>query len=432
MGKFFEELGTELSNREQAIYDGSAGLPEEKRLAYIASWRKRGGKSPPLPTPKVVTESPTENYPCPHRGEQTGERVGCASCKDRTLEVYSCEIYGKCVLDRRPTATDVSCCKWCSDRPPLIAKASTLPVSMVMPSDKRPHIYRGGVLQIHVTRACDRSCFACTQGSNLAGPVEFISVEQFRAAVESLKDYFGVVGIFGGNPTLHPQFDELCSILRDKIPYLQRGLWSNHPKGKGKICSITFNPAFSNLNVHQSQEAYDEFARDWPDCKPYLKGLDCDSRHSPPFVAMKDVIPDEAERWKLIQDCDVNKNWSALIGVFRGQLRGWFCELAGAQSMLHQHEPDYPDTGVPIVPGWWKQGSESFSEQVRKHCHECGVPLRGHGELANTGHSEQVSETHRAIYRPKRIGREVQVVTELIQLGSPLQRATDYLENGRA
>lgn len=303
---------------------------------------------------------------------------------------------------------------------------------MVLPSDRRPHIWQEGILQIWVTRACDRSCFGCTQGSNLAGKPGFITVDQFKVAVDSLRDYFGVVGIFGGNPVLHPQFDQLCTILRGAIPWERRGLWCNHPKGKGRTASITFNPAVSNLNVHESAEAWAEFERDWPECQPHLKGLDSDSRHAPPYVAMKDVIPDEAERWKLIGSCDINRNWSAMIGVFRGQLRGYFCEIAAAQAMLHQDEPDYPDTGVPVIPGWWKQDHAAFEAQIRKHCHECGIPLRGHGSLANSGPAEQVSATHAGIYKPKRPCRQVDVVTNLIQLGSPLARATDYLENGKA
>lgn len=353
------------------------------------------------------------------------------------MEIYQCSIHGKCVIPNAPKANDVKCCRFCSDRivdPSILPSQKqmttpkSVPVKMVYPDERRHGIYRDGIIQIHVTRACDRSCNNCTQGSNLKGGVHHMTPEQFRAAVESVRDYFGVIGVFGGNPVLSPHFDEYCAILRGAIPWEQRGLWSNHPKGKGRQCAITFNPAYSNLNVHQSQEAWDEFARDWPECRPYLKGLDSDSRHSPPFVAMRDVIPDEAERWPLIGDCDINRNWSALIGVFRGQLRAWFCEIAGAQAMLHQDEPDYPDTGVPVTPGWWKGGEGAFAHQVRKHCHECGIPLRGHGALANSDEPSQVSETHAGIYRTR--GGNVERVTELIQLGSKLQRVTDYIENG--
>lgn len=439
---FIEELGRELIGRNLAIWQGPVeGLAEHKRQAYIRAWKKQAGQ----PVGAIPRADQSEPEPCPHLGPPTGEMVGCRTCNKASgakVEVYSCALHGRCTVSRAPAANDIHCCRGCDDHPENVrrresrrkvaavpvSKPHHLPVEMVMPSQKRPHIYRGGILQIHVTRACDRACNNCTQGSNLKGRVEFISPDLFRCAVESLKDYFGVVGIFGGNPCLHPQFDELCKILRGAIPFEQRGLWSNHPKGKGKVAAVTFNPAFSNLNVHQSQEAYDEFAHDWPQCRPYLKGLDSDSRHSPPFVAMRDVIPDEADRWRLIQDCDINRNWSAMVGVFRGQLRGWFCEIAGAQASLHQDEPEYPDTGVPITPGWWKQGQDAFAHQIKKHCHECGVPLRGRGALANGDEPSQFSETHASIYRTR--GGKTEQATELIQLGSPLKRITDYIENG--
>jgi hypothetical protein len=297
---------------------------------------------------------------------------------------------------------------------------------MKAPRDRRPTVWSGGVLQIHVTRACDLSCHHCTQGSQLSGKPVMMSPSEFETACKSLQGYFGIVGVFGGNPCLHPYFAELCEILRSYFPRQKCGLWSNNLRGHGAICRATFNPSVSNLNVHLSQAAYDEMKRDWPECHPV--GLETDSRHSPPFVAMQDVIADEAERWRLIGQCDVNQFWSAMVCVVRGQVRGYFCELAGAQSMLHENDPDWPDLGVPAVPGWWNQGIEAFEQQVRWHCHRCGVPLRGYGELAVGGQREQVSQTHLAIYKPKQRGREVQLVTQIEDLRrAPEARATDYI-----
>lgn len=301
---------------------------------------------------------------------------------------------------------------------------------MVPPGQKRKSAggdFLGGVIQIHVTRACDKACFGCTQGSNLGGKPVMISVEQFEQACASLADYFGIAGLFGGNPAQHPQFDELCRILAKYIPFERRGLWCNNPLGKGAIMRKTFNPRVSNLNVHLDRDAYNEFKRDWPESLPF--GLKEDSRHSPPFVAMLDVVPDEAERWGLIANCDINRNWSAMICSVRGQLRGYFCEIAGAQAMLHQHDPTWPDTGIPVKPGWWKRPMGDFAEQVRWHCHRCGVPLKGYGELAVGGRVEQTSATHADIYKPKRAGREVELVTLRTQLGNPLEKMTDYLGN---
>jgi hypothetical protein len=319
-----------------------------------------------------------------------------------------------------------------------------LPSTMKSPQDKRP-VWRGGILQVWTTRACDQACFGCTQGSNLAGKPGMISPEQYEQALKSLECYWGIVGMFGGNPAMHPQFEELCRIERGLIPWEQRGVWCNHPRGKGATMRITFNPAYSNLNVHLDRSAFDEFCRDWPECRYKLLGIDPawpeardfsadhigDSRHSPVYVAMQDIIPDEDERWRLIGRCDVNQLWSAMICVFRGQLRGYFCEIAASQAMLHQHEPDYPDLGVPIEPGWWDQGMDAFDEQARFHCHACGFPMRGYGDLAVGGTTEQVSATHAAIYKPKTRGRPVQLVSLRSDVREDaLGKGTNYVQNG--
>lgn len=301
---------------------------------------------------------------------------------------------------------------------------------MIAPGTRRPTAYRQGIVQIHITRSCDLACFGCTQASQLGGKATMITLEQFETACRSLDGYFGVVGLFGGNPAMHPKFPELCEIFRKYFPKVQRGLWCNNPRGHGKVMRETFDPSHSNLNVHLVQSAYDEFKRDWPECSPV--GLKTDSRHSPPYVAMKDVIADEAERWRLIGDCDINKFWSAMIGVFRGEVRGYFCEIAGAQAMLHQHEPDYPDTGTPATPGWWRLGMDAFAGQVRKHCHDCGVPLRGHGALAQSADGvEHVSAAHADVFKPKKKDRRVELVTVRDQLGAPLGKMTDYIGNAK-
>lgn len=301
---------------------------------------------------------------------------------------------------------------------------------MVAPPQIREGKPLGGVIQVWVTRACNLSCFGCTQGANLAGNPGMIAPEQFETAVITLRDYFGVVGMFGGNPCLHPQFPSLCSILRKHIPYARRGLWSNNIHGYGLICRQTFNPSVSNLNVHLDKEAWIEIKRDWPEARPF--GLVEESRHSPPYVAMVDVVGDEEERWNLISRCDINRHWSALVGVFRGQLRAWFCEIAGAQSMLHQHEPDYPDTGLLVIQGWWRRPMIVYAEQARKHCHECGVPLRGYGELSQAAEGkEQTSKTHEGIYHPKRLNRLVELVTDRCQLQSKDLRFTEYLQGAQ-
>jgi len=305
---------------------------------------------------------------------------------------------------------------------------------MKAPGDIRP-TWRNGIIQVHVTRACDLSCTGCTQGSNLAGKPVMMSLENFEAAVKSLRDYYGVVGIFGGNPTLHPQFDKLCEIFEDHIPFERRGLWSNNLNGYGDLIRRVFNPRVSNINVHGEVKALNEVRNFWPevldDYGRNFKGME-QSRHSPPFVAMKDMKNlSEEDMWKLIGSCDINKYWSAMVCQFRGELRGFFCELAGAQSMLHEHEEDYPDTGIKIEDGWWNLPITKFEHQIEKHCPECGIPLRGKGDLDN-GSTEYVSVSHLPVYKLKKAaGKTLKLINYTNELDGNVQTVTEYVSNGQ-
>jgi hypothetical protein len=305
--------------------------------------------------------------------------------------------------------------------------------NMVPPGAHKPGKWREGVIQIFVTRSCNEACFYCTQGSQLAGKPAMITPELFEQAVISLKDYFGVVGVFGGNPATHPKFPELCEILAKHIPWRQRGLWCNNPMGHGKLMREIFNPEHSNLNVHLDQNAYNEFKRDWPESKPC--GLYDDSRHSPVFGSPSKLGVSESEMWNRIANCDINRHWSAMVAPFRGELRAYFCEIAGAQAMLMQNIEGYPDTGLPVTEGWWKKPLEDFKNQIEHHCTRCLVPYRGLGELAqqtDPDAKEMTTEDYALIYHPKRKERPVEVVSDLYQLQpASLRSFVDYIGNSK-
>ncbi len=310
-------------------------------------------------------------------------------------------------------------------------------LNMKAPGYPKPGKWRNGVIQIWLTRACDLSCYNCTQGSNLGGNPGMLSLENFDLILKCMKGYFGVFGIFGGNPALHPKFKDICEILADHVPWEQRGIWCNNPLGKAAIMRDYFNPRISNLNVHLQQEAYDEFKRDWPECNPV--GLTVDSRHSPVWTAGIDMNIPEEQMWSDISKCDINHHWSGMFGQFRGEPRFYFCEIAGAQAMLHQHNPEYPDTGFRLDQLYngkrcWELTMPEYKEQVAYHCVRCGVPYRGKGELAQSTDpesAEQVSDCHKDIFKPKR-ERLVQLVTEVQQISpKTLPVMVSYLENSR-
>lgn len=299
---------------------------------------------------------------------------------------------------------------------------------MKAPGDYRAGIWRGRVLQVKVTNACDLDCRNCSVAVGLARKLKRIfkiTPDQFREALRSLKGFPGVIGMFGGNPCIHPQFEELCEIFRQEVPEKeQRGLWSNRLFGHGAACRDTFGP-YHNLNVHGSQEAWDEIRRDWPEATPLAAGLVDPSHHGPIFGSVQELGKTEAEMWDMVGNCYVNQTWSAEITVVDGELLGYFCEIAATMAEI-ENDPQY---GYELVKGWWSRGMPEFEEQVRHYCTRCLVPMNP--KKVDAADEEEV-ELHTPVWAPVLAtvkGRPMLATTALSDLehGEP---ATKYLPKG--
>jgi hypothetical protein len=173
-----------------------------------------------------------------------------------------------------------------------------------------------------------------------------MDLETFEKAALSLEDFPGTVGIMGGEPTLHPQFPEILAayskIIRQKY---RRGLWTNglHYDKYKELIEDVFDKQTVVFNDHN------------PSVPDY---------HQPLLIASKDVVPDYDERKKLIDNCWVQRRWSASItpkGAF-------FCEVAAAQDHLF----DGPG-GWDVEPDWWDKRPEEFQDQVERYCHNCSA-----------------------------------------------------------
>lgn len=202
------------------------------------------------------------------------------------------------------------------------------------------------VIQIEITNACVNQCANCTR---LVGHTEkpfFMSLDFFKKAVDSLVDYPKMVGIMGGEPLLHPQFEEMAVYLKEKIPdRIRCGLWSTLPPGKKKYASLIAD-VFGNvlLNDHTHPELY----------------------HHPVLVAARETGLDDFSQWYLIDKCPVQNVWSGSItpkGAF-------FCEVAAALDMVFQGPG-----GWQVEPGWWKKTPRDFVGQMNAVCPRCGVAL---------------------------------------------------------
>ena len=228
------------------------------------------------------------------------------------------------------------------------------------------------IICIDVTNKCDLACSNCTRLLENQDTFWDMTPENFRLALQSLKDYHGIIAMIGGNPCMHPKFKELCQIFVEEIPNkMQRGLWTNNFFKHGKLCQDTFGTF--NLNSHGNDRAEPHLESLHNNAKAagalswFYKGQ---SDHAPILTAIKDLYPED-EMWEKITKCDINREWSASIVQNNGELRAYFCEVAASFDLARKQ-----DHGKPVVEGWWKQNITEFGEQIKKFCPGCGVAAK--------------------------------------------------------
>lgn len=214
------------------------------------------------------------------------------------------------------------------------------------------------VIQIEITNACSGNCSNCTRlvGHHTGKTTFFMDFDFFKKAVDSMVGFPEKVGIMGGEPTLHPEFPRFLEYFASKIPIKQRGLWSSLHKKYYEhfdIIQSTFLKKYQFLNDHKTP-----------------------SLHQPILIAAEDIVKDSELMWKLIDDCWVQKLWSASItpkGAF-------FCEVAAAMDMLF----DGPG-GWEVKDGWWKikPSDPEFQAQVKRWCKQCGAAIPLERRLTN-------------------------------------------------
>lgn len=203
-------------------------------------------------------------------------------------------------------------------------------------------------IQIEITNVCHNKCSNCTRLIGHYPKTYFMSFEQFKEAVDSVKAYPKMTGVMGGEPLLHPEFEKFCEYLHSQIPPDRCGLWTCFPKGKDHYRELivkTFGHIF--LNDH-------------------TRG---DILHGPIMVASEELPIADWYKWYLIDKCWIQNTWSASInpnGAF-------FCEVAAALSMLFNL-----GKGWEVNEDWWKKTPKDFVEQMETFCSMCGcaMPLK--------------------------------------------------------
>lgn len=246
---------------------------------------------------------------------------------------------------------------------------------MKSPKDQR-------IIQIDITNACQHSCSNCTRFCGHHKKPFFMSFETFKRAVDSLDGYIGTIGMMGGEPTLHPEFEKFATYLGEHVS--QKKTVNNFIYPQKHFMRAMHNQELENAIAYDYSTGTRETvigAGLWSAMVgSYMKHYEIIqdtfrmqavndhanlSYHSPILISRHDLgIPDE--KWIPMRDnCWMQNFWSATVtpkGAF-------FCEVAGALDMLL----DGPG-GWPIEPGWWKRKPEDFEDQLH-WCEICGLAL---------------------------------------------------------
>ncbi len=230
-----------------------------------------------------------------------------------------------------------------------------------------------GIICIDITNKCDLACSNCTRLLENQKDYWEMTLDNFRLACNSLKNYTGVIAIIGGNPCMHSQFEKIteifCEVITNKH---QRGIWTNN--AFKHLDRIRNNYGAFNLNPHGVERGIKSL-RPLRESLISQKGVNVGyyedhSEHSPLLVACKDILP-ENKMWQSIVNCDINKNWSASIVQNNGKLRAYFCEVAASFDLAWNR-----DTGIPVYLDWWKEKIDLFSTQINTACPGCGSSMR--------------------------------------------------------
>ena len=252
--------------------------------------------------------------------------------------------------------------------------------------DERP------VIQIDITNACTHRCSNCTRFCGFQKKPYFMDFDYFCRAVDTLKNRKGVIGIIGGEPTLHPKFKEMCKYLNEIIPKENRvdkselryptndyiGLLNRVKLGGmelldfGELSLMGVTGAGLWTSITPQYKRYLEDILDTFD-EQFINDHNSISFHQPILISRRELEIKDDDWLEMREGCWVNRLWSGAVtpkGAF-------FCEVAGSLDMLFNGPG-----GLPLENDWWKRPIEDYEYQFH-WCEMCGIPLKTYSRNAN-------------------------------------------------
>ena len=227
-------------------------------------------------------------------------------------------------------------------------------------------IYEFQTIQVELTNACIHSCSNCTRFCGHHKKPFFMDWDTFKKAIDTLENWPRFIGIMGGEPTLHPEFERFVHYANEKHPPFYNIGGGHKPipsLSKYMIDANKLKPGplnkFHGLGLWSSvcDKYYDHYEQ-IQDTFIYqcINDHTASSHHQAWLMTRKEFGIGDDEWVKLRDNCW----WQRLLGSPSITPKGaFFCEVAAAMDMLF----DGPG-GWKIEKDWWKRGPEDYKEQL--------------------------------------------------------------------
>lgn len=234
---------------------------------------------------------------------------------------------------------------------------------------------------IVITNICNLTCGGCHQhcGNFDKDQLWFIKLEEFEKYVKILKlpenhlcfpnpHYVTKISIFGGEPTIHPQWGELLEIMYQHEDVLFRVSTNGrlhedvkNPHPNFSLNVATFKTIIEIEKGSEKAESNVLYIID-PKDEEKLKNYS----FVPTLVAPIDLYPEKSKEYfwiKSQRDCGIWKYCSASIY----NNKAYFCEAAAAMDHLFNDG----ENGWEVSDQPFNKTPEEISEQAEKFCYRC-------------------------------------------------------------
>lgn len=279
------------------------------------------------------------------------------------------------------------------------------------------HPRQAWCIQVSITELCWpktpsgqlTSCSNCTRGIAHIAKRHVMKLDDIERALQCLSAFplesdpcpqgrRKVVGCFGAEPLLHPDFPEIVDLFIQYIPNVwNRGLWTSldwktykhqrYGEAKSHVERIVGHKPNGTVWERQRNRYGDGGYLNW---NMHSEKQTC--HHSSVLIGIQEAIADENQRYEMISQCPYQREWSPLIGPDADNaIKFWFCEVAQTHSRIFGL-----NNGILLSDDCWKGDIEfcrtedgtlipvgPYAQQIIQNCNRCSgaMPVPGRRDL---------------------------------------------------